>query len=69
MTTGRGKRKLGVRVKMYWLSEEDRWVPVPGGDVRIKRIPDQGTFWQVVDGIKAAVVGVGMGLKRGKRDE
>jgi hypothetical protein len=66
MTTGRAKRKLGVRVKIYWLDEEDRWRLVEGGDVRIKRIPDQGIFWQVVDGVKAGVVGVGMRLKQGR---
>lgn len=64
MTTKRGKgskRKLGVKVKWYFLNEDDRWIPMR--EVRIKRIPTSGVFWQVVDGVEAAVVGLGERMK------
>jgi hypothetical protein len=65
LTTARGKaskRKLGVRIKIAFLNEVDRWTALE--EVRIKRIPDQGTFWQVVEGMKAAAVGLGERMKK-----
>ena len=65
LTTKRGKaskRKLGVKVKVYFLNEEDRWTGLK--EVRIKRIPDPGTFWEVVEGVEAAVVSLGERMKK-----